>query len=104
MTTEQTEQPTPRKPLRLWPGMVAVALQWLIRFIVPIVIPGAVAFGVLGGLFCGVAVLVWWVFFSRAAWSERLGAVVLIVVALFATSRFLHESIATGAQGMLFFV
>ena len=59
-------------------------------------------FGVIGGLVGGLAVVVWWLFFSRAPWSERLGAVVLMIVALFATSRIVHESIATGAMGMLF--
>ena len=56
----------------------------------------------LGGLVGGLAIVVWWVFFSRAPWSERLGAVVLMIVALVATSRIVHESIATGAMGMLF--
>src|SRR5207302_5521443 len=50
----------------------------------------------------GLAIVVWWVVFSRARWSERLGAVVLMVVTLFATSRIIHVSIATGAMGMLF--
>jgi outer membrane protein assembly factor BamB len=102
MTIAQTEEPTARKPLRLWPGVVAVALQWLARFVVPAVVPGALAFGMIGELAGGLAVLVWWVFLSRVPWSERLGAVVLIVVALFGTSRLIHVSIATGAQGMLF--
>ena len=102
MTIARTEEPTARKPLRLWPGVVAVVLQWLARFVVPAVVPGALGFGMLGELVGGLAVLVWWVFLSRAPWSERLGAVVLIIVAMFATSRLIHESIATGAQGMLF--
>ena len=39
MTIAQTNEPTPRKPLRLWPGVVAVVLQWLVWFVVPIVVP-----------------------------------------------------------------
>jgi outer membrane protein assembly factor BamB len=101
MTIAQTEEPTPRKLLRLWPGVAAVVLQWLVRFVVPAVVPGTAFFGVLGGLVGGLVVLVWWVFLSRALWSERLGAVGLMIAALFATKRIVHESIATGVQGML---
>jgi outer membrane protein assembly factor BamB len=104
MPTDQSDLPPPRKPLRLWPGVVIVIVQWFLRFGLPIFIPGAVDVSVLGGLFGGLAVIAWWVFLSRARWSERLGVIVLIILALFATSRFLHESIATGAQGFLFFV
>ncbi len=104
MANAQTDEPTRQKPLRLWPGVVAVMLQWLVRFVVPIVVPGAMAmaFGVLGGLFGGLAIVVWWAFFSRAPRSERWGAVVLMIVALVATSRIIHESIATAMVGMMF--
>ena len=40
-------------------------------------------------------------FFSRAPWSERLGAIALMIVALVATSRIVHESIANGMMGMM---
>lgn len=95
---------TAHRPLRLWPGIALVVAQWLLRFVVPVVRPDAMPIGVLGGLFGGVAVVLWWLFFSRARWSERLGAVAVIAVALAATRPLLHESIATGAMGMLFFV
>jgi hypothetical protein len=84
--------------------VVAALLLSLAWFGVPIVVPGAIAFGVLGGLLAAVAVAVWWLFFSRAPRSERWGAVVLMIVALFATSRVVHESIATGMMGMMFFL
>jgi outer membrane protein assembly factor BamB len=44
---------------------------------------------------------VWWLFFSRAPWIERAGAIVLMIVALLATSRLVHKSIANGMMGMM---
>ncbi|HKH47340.1 MAG TPA: PQQ-binding-like beta-propeller repeat protein [Thermoanaerobaculia bacterium] len=101
MAIAQTDEPTPRKPLRLWPGVVLVILQWLIRFSVPAVAPQAGAIAILAGFIGGAAILLWWLFFSRAPWLERVGAIVLMVVALFATSRVAHESIASGGAILL---
>jgi outer membrane protein assembly factor BamB len=104
MTIAQNNELRPPKPLRLWPGVVAVTLQWLVRFGIPTVVPEAQFFGVIGGLVCGLAIVVWWAFFSRAPWSERLGAVVVMMVAMLATPRFVHESIANGMMGMMFVI
>ncbi|HET9228960.1 MAG TPA: PQQ-binding-like beta-propeller repeat protein, partial [Thermoanaerobaculia bacterium] len=100
-----TAEPSPRKPLRLWPGVALVILQWFLRFGVPVVAPDFMDIGVMASLACGLGVIVWWLFFSRAPWSERLGFLVLIVAAVFLSYRFLlHESIVGGAMGMLYFV
>jgi len=104
MTIPQSADPTPPKPLRLWPGVVAVALQWLVRFGLPIVAPSALGLAILGELLGALAIVVWWAFFSRARWFERLGAVVLMIVALIAARRFLHPSMATAGMGILYFV
>jgi outer membrane protein assembly factor BamB len=105
MTTTQTDEPAEQKPLRLWPGVLAVVLQWLAGFVLPIVVPEAKLYGMLAGFFGGgLAVVLWWLFFSRAPWSERIGAIVLMPVALFATSHIVHKSIANGAMGMLLFI
>jgi outer membrane protein assembly factor BamB len=95
-----------QKPLRLWPGMVIVILQWLIRFGIPIVVPGdtATQIGVFGGLLGGLFIVLWWISFSRAPRSERWGAIVLMIVALIATSRLLHKSIETAMMGMMFVI
>ncbi len=88
--------------LRLWPGVAAVVLQWLIRFGTPVVAPDATVFAVIGGLAGGLAVLVWWAFFSRVPYFERWGAVVLIIAAVAATPRILDPSIVGGMMGMMF--
>jgi len=94
MNIAQTNERTARKPLRLWPGVVAVVLQWLARFGIKAVVPGfkGFALGAQGGLIGAVAVVGWWAFLSRAAWAERLGAIALMIVALGATWSLRHES------------
>jgi outer membrane protein assembly factor BamB len=94
MAIAQTDQPTPRKPLRLWPGVAAVALLWLARFGLKAAIPGFKGFALAMQWSFGAAaaVLLWWLFFSRARWLERLGAVVLMGAGLGATWLLRHES------------
>jgi outer membrane protein assembly factor BamB len=88
----------------LWPGVSAVTIQWLAWFVIPIFIPVVGMYGMLAGALCGVIVAVWWLFFSRARWSERLGAVALIIAAVYATSFFVHESISNGMMGNMLYV
>jgi outer membrane protein assembly factor BamB len=102
MNITQTDSPTSQKPLRVWPGLVAGALQLLAMFVVPLFVPGAsLMTTIIAGLAGGLVVLVWWLFFSRAPWSERLGTIALMVVALFVISRLVHESIANAMMGMM---
>lgn len=104
MNDIQPVPPPSRKPLRLWPGVVIAALQLLCMFVLPLFVPGAAVIGMLVGAAGALAVAVWWVFFSRAPWVERLGVLVLIVVALAATRPFLHKSVAGAGMGFLFYV
>ena len=91
-----------RKPIRVWPGIVAVILQWFAWLVLPKLVPEAAFYGLVVGIVGGGAlVLVWWLFFSRAPWLERLGAIGLMVVAAFAIRPFLDKSILGGAMGML---
>lgn len=103
--TEKKEKPDAGKrkmSLRLWPGVVLAALQWLGGFALPALVPDSMIYGVFGSLLCGLLIVVWWLFFSRAARPERWGALVLMVAALIGTSFLLHESIATGNMGLMF--
>jgi outer membrane protein assembly factor BamB len=88
------------RPLRLWPGVGLVVLQWLTPLIASL-FPDAGAIGMLAAVGCGVGVLVWWLFFSRAPWSERLGAPVLMAAVLALTYQLVDRSIATGGMGYL---
>jgi outer membrane protein assembly factor BamB len=89
--------------------VVLAIVLLLLRYIIPAVAPDATLFGMpftfigmLGGLVCWLLIVVWWLFFSRARWADRLGGVALMIVALVATRFIVHESISTGAMGMLF--
>jgi outer membrane protein assembly factor BamB len=101
-TNKMADGPMQLKPLRLWPGVVIVILQWLIRFIIPVIAPDTIAVGVFGGILGGLAIVAWWVFFSRAPRFERWSAVVLMIAALAVTSQFIHKSIETAMMGMMF--
>jgi outer membrane protein assembly factor BamB len=94
MIKRKTGEPTLRKPLRLWPGVAAVVLLWLARFGLKIAIPGFTGFqlGMMWALGAALAVILWWIFFSRAPWSERLGAIVMMIVGLAATWYVKHDS------------
>jgi outer membrane protein assembly factor BamB len=93
---------TGSKPLRVWPGVVIAILLCLVRFVLPVVAPDAMMYSVLGGVAGGILVVLWWVLLSRAPWVERLGALALVVLAMYATRPLLDVSIATGAMGFLF--
>jgi outer membrane protein assembly factor BamB len=95
---------TEQMPLRILPGIIIVLLQWIIRFALPLIVPGTEVYGIFGGLLGGIAIIVWWAFFSRASQVDRWGANVLMIAALFVASRFIDESISTGAQGMMFII
>ncbi|PYR57730.1 MAG: hypothetical protein DMF91_18770, partial [Acidobacteria bacterium] len=98
-----TNEPTLLKPIRVWPGVVAAILMVGMRFVLPLAAPGGTVIGLIGAALSALAIVVWWLFFSRAPWSERLGALVLMIVALVVTKRLVHESIAGGGMGNLLY-
>jgi outer membrane protein assembly factor BamB len=107
----ETGQPSaPRRTLRLWPGAIIAIVLALVTYGLPLIAPDAEVFGfpftflaVLGGLLSAVAIIVWWLFFSRAPWAERVGAIILMIVALLVTRFIVHESIAGAGMGMLLY-
>jgi outer membrane protein assembly factor BamB len=91
--------------LRLWPGVVLVLLQWLVRFVIPAIVPGSIGIAVLGAPLFWLTIVVWWAFFSRAQRLERWGAVILMIVALAVTQQLLlHDSIMKAGMGLLYFI
>jgi len=95
---------TSSKPnsLRLWPGILIVAVQWILRFVAPAIYPESLPIGIFGSLILGLLLLIWWAFFSKAEKKERWGGVALFILALGITPMFLHESLTTGMMGMMF--
>src|SRR5262245_22595785 len=103
MVNAKAVEPTLRRPLRLWPGVVIVVLLGLTWFGLPLIAPDIGSFAVLGIPIGALGVVVWWLFFSRAPWSERVGAILLMVAGLAATPYILDESVRTGNMGFQFF-
>lgn len=99
-------EPTKQKPLRLLPGVIIVIIQWLLWFVVPSFVHGdqVTMIRVFGGLIGGLAVVIWWVFFSRAPWFDRLSAGFLMIASFLVTAQFLDKSIATTMMGLMFVV
>ena len=111
MTAQPPIASTSRTPLRLWPGVVLGVLILLLRFLPPQIAPSLfeadtamnVVLGTfLGGLVASILVLVWWLLFSRAPWTDRLLALGLVVVGFLLGPLVADVSITTGAMGMLY--
>jgi outer membrane protein assembly factor BamB len=101
---EKTGRSVQPSSLMLWPGVVIVVLQWLLRFAIPAIVPDGMVIGILAGLLGVIGIAVWWIFFSRASRLERYGAIPLIILSLFGTSFFLDKSIATANMGLMFII
>jgi len=83
------------RPLRLWPAIVLLILMWAVR-----IVPGyiddlplaALMAKFMGPAVCGLLVLLWWAFFSRAPGRERMITLVGIVIIGVVTSLLVHFS------------
>ena len=60
MNIAKTDETSLNKPLRVWPGVAILIVQWLAMFVVPAVLPEEAGIGVIAGLVGGVAMLVGW--------------------------------------------
>ncbi len=96
---------------RLWPGVALAGFVLLARFGPSIAMPGgqilgmeAGIAGLLGSVVGSLGILVWWLFFSRARWAERLGALAVMGVAVLATKSVAHPSITGAGQGFLIYL
>ncbi len=98
-----TSQPSAsQKPLRLWPGIALFILLVIGRFIAPAIDANLLQYGVMGSVLCGFLIGLWWLFLSRAPWSDRLTAVGIVALSMAIATQMLHESIGTGMMGMMY--
>ena len=93
---------TNENQLRVMPGVIIVILQWFMWLILPALAgEETMMAAVAGGFLGGVAVAIWWLFWSKAPVIDRVGAVLLSIVSLLIASRFVDISIATANMGLL---
>src|SRR5579864_4166275 len=98
-------EPNRERPLRLWPGIAAVGIAWLIPRGLPLLAPDTGMYAFLGGLGGGTLLaLAWWMFFSRVPHLERWGGLALAIVGVIATASILDKSVRTVGMGILFWV
>ena len=104
MSTTETAVPVARKPLRLWPGVIVAIVILAAKFLVPLVDPGATVIGILAAAAGTLVILLWWLFFSRAAWIERIGAIVVLILGTLLTKLVVDPSIAGGMMGRMLYI
>jgi len=101
---KRAKEPNQHKSLILWPGILILVLQCFIRFFLPVLIPEpeTLIISYLGGLLGGLAIFIWWIFFSKISGIDRWGTIALIIASLSAASIVVHKSIATANMGLMF--
>jgi len=104
MTMEELSSARRNERLRLWPGVVAaimIVVGLFVGLVFTITSPDAAAVGLVAAIVGTLVVFVWWLFFSRAPWFERLGALALMIASWVAMRPLLDRSIIGGAMGAL---
>src|SRR5262249_13705414 len=96
-----TDDHSSRKPLRLWPGIAAAVLLVASWVGLPIVWPDDAIYGMFGTMIAAVVIFAWWLFFSRAPWLERVGALALMVGGVFITWQLVDRSISNALMGKM---
>lgn len=96
------------RPLRLRPGVILAIVLVIARYAVPVIAPDAeiaelplVVLAMMSGVLLALAIVVWWLFFSRAPWTERIGGVALMILGVFVTRLVAHESIRGAHMGFM---
>jgi outer membrane protein assembly factor BamB len=103
MSTALSHQ-SDRGSLRLWPG-VALAIAIVLLYITaPLAFPEAeLPVGLFGALGGAVLILLWWLCFSRAPWTERLAVVVSMASVMPIAKQLAHPSVEGAGQGMIMY-
>ena len=87
------------QPLRVWPAVLFLALQWILVHVVGWIIPASIPhfFSAMGGGILGLLLMIlWWLLWSRADRSERWGTLG-ISIGLFAVTAVLVDGSARNA-------
>lgn len=94
------------KPIRLKTGIIIVSIQWLLWLVAPNFVYGwtATATMVFSSLLGGLAIIIWWIFFSRIQGLAKWIALAVFVISLIILPQFSHDSIHYGMDGLMFFV
>jgi hypothetical protein len=93
-----------RKPLRVWPAAAIAVAQVAAYLVSPILVEDALLVSLAAVMAGGLLTLLWWLFFSRAPWLERIGAVLLMALAVVLARPAADPSISGAGQGMLMYV
>jgi hypothetical protein len=59
--------------------VVIAVIALLLRYVVPQFMPDALFIGVMGQLVGAILIILWWLFFSRAPWRERIAMLLLMI-------------------------
>ena len=94
-----------RKPYRIRPAIIIVTLQWTLWLFIPLLFHGDIitTLSVFGGMAGGLAILAWWLFFSRIPLLFRWVGFLTMVLAILALTQLADRSITTAYQGMMIY-
>src|SRR5262245_7821014 len=84
------------RTLRLWPALSLVVVTWIRKLVLPSMPEESfvtVIMTFMGPMVCGLAILLWWLFASRATWKEKLFAVLFIAIGAIIGNFLTHPSI-----------